>query len=39
MVSQHLSKFGDQKYCSSRDIMFLVCHVVKKVHKVKGSVY
>ena len=37
MVCQHLSKFGGHRYCSSRDMMFLVCHVIKQDHVIKGS--
>ena len=37
IVCHHLTKFGGQGYCSSRDIIFLVCHVIKQVHVIKGS--
>ena len=37
MVCHHLTKFGGQRYCSSRDITFLVCHVIKQVHVIEGS--
>ena len=37
MVYHHFAKFGDHKYCSSRDIFFLVCHVIKQDHIIKGS--
>ena len=30
MVCQHLTKFGDHRYCSGRDIIFVVCHVIKQ---------
>ena len=36
MVCHHLSKFGDHRYCSNRD-MFLVCHVIKQVDVIKVS--
>ena len=36
MVCQHLAKYGGHKYFSSRD-MFLVCHVIRQDHVVKGS--
>ena len=37
MVSNHLVKFGGHSYCSSRDIKFLVCHVIKQDSIIKGS--
>ena len=37
MVCHHLAKFGGHRYCSSRDITFLVCHVIKQGHVIKGS--
>ena len=37
MVCHHLPKFGDHRYCTSRDIKFLVCHVIKKDQMIKGS--
>ena len=36
MLCHHLAKFRGQRYCSSRD-MFLVCHVIKQNHVIKGS--
>ena len=39
MVFHHLAaKFGGDRYCSSKDIIFLVCHVMKQDHRIKGSV-
>ena len=37
MVYHHFIKFGGHRYCSSRDIMFLVCHVIKQDPIIKGS--
>ena len=31
-------KFGGHRYCSSGDIMFLVCHLIKQDHIIKRSV-
>ena len=38
MVCHYLAKFGDNRYCSSRD-MFLVCQVISHDynHVIKGS--
>ena len=33
----HLAKFGGHRYYSSKDIMFLVCHVIKQNDVIKGS--
>ena len=33
----HLAKFGGPRYCISTDIMFLICHVIKQDHVIKGS--
>ena len=33
----HLAKFGDHRYCSSRNVMFLVCHVIRQDLIIKGS--
>ena len=39
MVCHHLAKFSGPRYCSSRDMMLLVCHVIKRENRViKGSV-
>ena len=35
MVFPHLAKFGGHRYYSNRAI-FLVCHVIKQDHVVKG---
>ena len=35
MVCHRLAKFGGHSYCSSRN-MFLVCHVIKQDHVIKG---
>ena len=35
MVYHHHAKFGDHRYSSNRD-MFLVCHVIKQEHRIKG---
>ena len=37
MVCHHLTKFGVHRYCSSRDVMFLVCHVIKQDHVIERS--
>ena len=37
MLYHNLAKFGGHRYCISRDIKFLVCHVVKQDHIIKGS--
>ena len=37
MIYHHYAKFGGHRYCSSRDIMILVCHVIKQDHIIKGS--
>ena len=39
MVYHHLAKFGCHRYCSSRDIMFLVSHMNKQdpIIKVSGG--
>ena len=37
MVYHCLAKFGGHGHCSSRDIMCLVCHVIKQDHIIKGS--
>ena len=37
MVYNHLATFCDDNYCSSRDIIFLVCHLIKQDHKILGS--
>ena len=34
MAYHYLAKFGDHRYCTSRD-MFLVCHVIKQEHVIK----
>ena len=33
----YFATFGGHKYCSSRDILFLGCHVIKQEHVMKGS--
>ena len=42
MVYHHLAKFGGHSYASSKDIMFLVCHVKTrpqgKTTQLKGQV-
>ena len=37
MECHDLAKFGGHKYFSSRDLMFLVCHVIKQDHVIKAS--
>ena len=37
MVYHHLAKFGGHRYCISRDIMFLICNVIKQGHIIKRS--
>ena len=36
MIYYHLANFCDHSYCRSRDITFLVCHLIKQDHKIKG---
>ena len=36
MVCHHLAKLGSHKYSSNRD-MFLVCHMIKQDHIIKGG--
>ena len=31
----HLAKFGDHRYYSSRNVMFLVCHVIRQDFRVR----
>ena len=38
MVCHQLVKFGGHRYCSSRDVIFLVCHMIKQENIVKGEV-
>ena len=33
MACLHLAKFNGHRYCGSRDILFLVRHVIKQDHK------
>ena len=37
MLSPHLAKFGGYGYCSSGDIMVLVCHVILQDYVANGS--
>ena len=37
MVCRYLTKFVGHRYCRSRDVIFLVFHVIKKDHVIKGS--
>ena len=37
MLSPHLAKFGGYGYCSSGDIMVLVCHVILQDYVTNGS--
>ena len=37
MVYHHFVKFDGFRYCSSRYIMFLFCHVIRQGHIIKGS--
>ena len=37
MVYHHFAKFGGHRYCGTRNIMFLVCHVINFDHIAKGS--
>ena len=37
MLYPQFAKFGDYKYCSNKDIMFLFCPVIKQEHIIKGS--
>ena len=36
MVFHHLAKFDDYSYGSGKDLMFLVCHVIKQHHVIKS---
>ena len=31
MVCHHPAKSGEHSYCGTRDKMFLVCHVIRKI--------
>ena len=37
MACHHLAKFGGHRYCGSRNVMFLVCHLIYQNHVIKGS--
>ena len=37
MVRHHPAKFGDHRHCVSGGLMVLVCHMILKEHKIKGS--
>ena len=37
MVCHHLAKFGGHRYCSSRNIKFLICHVIKQDLVIQGA--
>ena len=37
MVSQTPAKFGSKRHRGSVDLKVLVCHVISKEHKTKGS--
>ena len=37
MVCHHLAQFRGHRYCGSRDMIFLVCHVIYQDHVIKGS--
>ena len=37
MVWHQMVKFGGYRHCSSRDIMFLVCYMIKQDHAIKNS--
>ena len=37
MKSHDLAKFDSHRYCGSRDVMFLLCHVIWQDHVIKGS--
>ena len=32
-----MARFGGRRYCGSKDIMLLVCHVISQHHVIKGS--
>ena len=32
MVSHHGANFGDQGYCGSGDVIFLICYVISQDH-------
>ena len=38
MVYHHPAKVGGHSYCGSRDIMFLVCHMISQDDRLKGHV-
>ena len=35
MVYRHLAKFVGHSYCSSRDIIVVVCHMIKQDYIIK----
>ena len=37
MICHDLAKFGEHRYSSSRGIIILVYHVIKKDHVIKGA--
>ena len=37
MVYHDLAKFGGRRYCSSRDKLFLICHVIKQDYVIKEA--
>ena len=38
MVCHQNTEFSGHRYCSSRHIMVLVCHVIDQHHEIKGTV-
>ena len=38
-VNYHPTNFGGHRYCGSRDIMILVCHMISQDHVIKGKGY
>ena len=36
-VDYHPAKFDSHRYCSSGDMMILVCHVILQDHVIKGA--
>ena len=38
MVGHYLARSGGHSYCSSRDIILFVCHLIKEIRVIKVSV-
>ena len=37
MVGHYLARSGGHSYCSSRDIILFVCHLIKEIRVIKVS--